>query len=112
MNSDPNTTPPRESPPTLPEAAALLTDPRVLVELAYHSRNLRTRDELAAALETEAVRSDRASEGYAERGRYELAAGERERAALPSAAGTGRRRVSSIGLLRSRRTLLAPWGAL
>lgn len=81
MNSDPNTTPPRESPPTLEQAAALLTDPRVLVELAYHSRNLRTRDELAAALETEAVRSDRASEGFAERKRYDLAAGERDRAA-------------------------------
>lgn len=78
---DPHAAPPRDPPPTLPEAAALLTEPRVLAELAYHSRNLRTRDELAAALETEAVRSDRASEGFAERKRYDLAAGERDRAA-------------------------------
>lgn len=77
---DPNTTPPREPPPTLEEAAALLTDPRVLVEFAYHGRNCRTRDELAAKLEHEAVRSDRASDGFAERKRYDLAAGERERA--------------------------------
>lgn len=72
--------PPREPPPTLEQAAALLTDPRVLVELAYHARNLRSRDELAAALETVAVRHDRASDGFAERRRYDLAAGERESA--------------------------------
>lgn len=74
--------PPRDPAPTLAEAAALLTEPRVLDELAYHARNLRSRDELAAALETEAVRCDRASDGFAERRRYDLAAGERERARL------------------------------
>ncbi len=76
---DPNSVPPRDPPPTLEQAAALLTDPRVLVELAYHSRNLRTRDELAARLEQAAVVHDRASEGFAERKRYDLADGERER---------------------------------
>jgi hypothetical protein len=79
---DPHAAPPRDPPPTLTEAAKLLTEPRVLAELAYHARNLRTRDELAAALEHEAVRCDRASEAYAQRERYDLAAGERERARL------------------------------
>lgn len=82
MMHQPIDTPPRDPPPTLAEAAALLTEPRVLVELAYHARHLRARDELAAALETEAVRCDRASDGFAERRRYDLAAGERERARL------------------------------
>jgi len=80
MNSDPNTTPPRESPPTLEEAAALLTEPRVFIELAYHGRNCRTRDELIVRLEQAAIVHDRASDGFAERKRYDLAAGERESA--------------------------------
>jgi hypothetical protein len=71
--------PPRDR-PTLAEAAGLLTEPRVIEELAYHARNLRTRDELAAALEMAAVRHERASDGFAERRRYDLAASERERA--------------------------------
>jgi hypothetical protein len=78
----PHAAPPRDPPPTLTEATKLLTEPRVLEELAYHARNLRARDELATALEHEAVRSDRASEAYAQRERYDLAAGERERARL------------------------------
>jgi hypothetical protein len=78
----PHAAPPRDPPPTLTEATKLLTEPRVLKELAYHARNLRARDELAAALEQEAVRSDRASEAYAQRERYDLAAGERESAAV------------------------------
>jgi hypothetical protein len=79
---DQNAQPPRDPAPTLAEAAAVLIEPRVLEELAYSARNLRSRDELAAALETEAVRHDRASDGFAERRRYDLAAGERERARL------------------------------
>lgn len=62
------------------EAAVILTDPRALPVLAYLGRSCRTRDELAAALECEAVVHDRASDGFAERRRYDLAAGERERA--------------------------------
>lgn len=80
MTIDPNSVPPREPLPTLEQAAALLTDPRVLVELAYHSRDLRTRDELAARLEQAAVVHDRASDGFAARERYDLASGERESA--------------------------------
>jgi hypothetical protein len=79
---DPHVALPRDPPPTLTEAAKLLTEPRVLEELAYHARNLRARDELAAALEQEAVRCDRASDGFADRHRYDLAAGQRERARL------------------------------
>lgn len=77
---DPNSVPPREPPPTLEEAAALLTNPRVLAELAYYGGNLRTRDELAARLEQAAVVHDRASDGFTARERYDLAAGERESA--------------------------------
>ncbi len=66
---------------TLTEAAKLLTRPDVLSALAYHGRDCRTRDELAARLEREAVVHARASEGFAERKRYDLAAGERDRAA-------------------------------
>ncbi len=79
---DPNTTPPGDPAPTLAEAAVLLTEPRVLEELAYHARNFRARDELATALEIAAVRHDRASDGFAERRRYDLAACEREHARL------------------------------
>lgn len=82
MHQQVDATPPRDPAPTLAEAAALLTEPRVLEELAYHAHNLRSRDELAAALETAAVRSDRASDGFAERRRYDLAAGERESARM------------------------------
>lgn len=59
----------------------MLTEPRALIELAYHGHDLRTRDEFAARLEQVAVRHDRASDGFAERKRYDLAAGERDRAA-------------------------------
>lgn len=52
----------------------------MLVELAYHGGNLRTRDELAARLEQVAVTHDRASDGFAARERYDLASGERESA--------------------------------
>lgn len=65
---------------TLAEAARLLTRPDVLSALAHHGRDCRTRDELAARLEREAVVHSRASEGYADRDRYDLAAGQRERA--------------------------------
>jgi len=87
MHQQVDVAPPRDPAPTLVEAAALLTEPRVLIELAYHGHGLRSRDELAAALETAAVRHDRASEGFAERRRYDLATGERERAHHPKLAG-------------------------
>lgn len=76
---DPNTTPPREPPPTLEEAAALLTDPRVLVELAYHGRDCRTRDELAARLVFESVRALRCAEGLEACRDYRAATIEQER---------------------------------
>jgi hypothetical protein len=88
---------PRDPSPKLAEAAKLLTEPRVLEELAYHARNLRTRDELAAALEQEAVRCDRASDGFADRLRYDLAAGERERARLLRRWAAALRVVSASG---------------
>lgn len=78
--TDPNTDPPLPPPPSLAEAAALLTEPRVLHALALHSLDARTRDEIAARLEREAVRCVRAGDGYNACGRYDLAAGERERA--------------------------------
>lgn len=71
-----------EHPDELRAALDALLTPDAIAELAYHARNLRTRDELAVRLEHEAVRSERASEGYAERRRYDLAAGERERARM------------------------------
>lgn len=87
---------------TLAEAAKLLTRPDILSALAYHGRDCRTRDELAARLEREAVVHARASEGYAERGRYELAAGERERAAL------ARRRAKALLALEALRIAPSP----
>lgn len=65
---------------TLAEAALMLTRPDVLTVLALHGRDCRTRDEFAARLEREAVVHDRASTGYADRERYDLAAGQREQA--------------------------------
>jgi hypothetical protein len=53
-----------------------------IFDLAHLSRGARCLDELAARLEFEAVRVLRASDGFAERKRFDLAAGERERAAL------------------------------
>lgn len=78
--NDPNVDPPREPLPTRAEADAILSDPDVVFELAYYGHKLRTRDELAARLEQVAVRHDRASDGFAERKRYDLAAAEREQA--------------------------------
>lgn len=77
---DPNTDPPRDEPPSLAVAALTLTDPRVLHELAYHARGLRSRDELAAVLERRAVDAIRAGDGYSAAHRHDIAAGERERA--------------------------------
>lgn len=67
-------------PPSLAESAALLTEPRVLAELGYHGHGCRTRDEIAAVLEREAMHATRASDGYAALERYDLAAERRERA--------------------------------
>jgi|LNFM01.1.fsa_nt_gb hypothetical protein len=67
-------------PVSLADAARMLTEPRALEALAHHGRECRARDELAGVLEREAVRSVRASDGYAALHRYDLAAAERERA--------------------------------
>ena len=69
-----------------------------LAELAFHGRGVRCLDELAALLEVESVRALRASDGYAERRRYDLAALERDRAAMY------RRRAEAIRVLERRRT--------
>jgi hypothetical protein len=78
---------------------ALLTVDAI-AELAAHARGLRAVDELAAKLEHEAVRSDRASEAYAQRERYDLAAGERERASVL------RRRAAALRVLEAQRVAL------
>lgn len=52
-----------------------------LYELVRRGRGARHSSEAAAVLERDAVVHDRASEGFAEHKRYDLAAGERERAA-------------------------------
>lgn len=78
---------------------ALLTADAI-AELAAHARGLRAIDELAAKLEHEAVRSDRASEAYAQRERYDLAAGERERASVL------RRRAAALRVLEAQRVAL------
>jgi hypothetical protein len=87
---------------TDPLRAALdaLLDLDAIAELAAHARGLRAVDELAARLEHEAVRSDRASEAYAQRERYDLAAGERERAAVL------RRRAAALRVLEAQRVAL------
>ncbi len=87
---------------TDPLRAALdaLLDLDAIAELAAHARGLRAIDELAAKLEHEAVRSDRASEAYAQRERYDLAAGERERASAL------RRRAAALRVLEAQRVAL------
>lgn len=65
---------------TLTEAARLLTRPDVLAALAYHGRDCRARDELAARLERESVRAERCRDGLARRGDYGDATIEREQA--------------------------------
>ena len=67
-------------PPSLAEAAQLLTEPRALRELGHFGYDCRTRDELAAVIERAAMHATRASDGYAAQGRYDLAAERRERA--------------------------------
>lgn len=69
-----------------------------LAELAFHGRGVRCLDELAALLEVESVRALRASDGFAERRRYDLAALERDRAA------TFRRRAEAVRVLERTRT--------
>lgn len=64
------------------DAIDVLLHPDALTEIALHARGVHTVEEIAPKLEAEAVRSDRASEAFAQRERYDLAAGERERAAL------------------------------
>ncbi len=87
-----------EHPDELRAALDALLTPDAIAELASYTRGLRAVDELAARLEHEAVRSDRASEAYAERERYDLAAGERERAAVL------RRRAKALRVLDALRT--------
>jgi len=66
---------------TLTEAAKLLTRPDVLTALALHGRDCRTRDELAARLEREAVRAERSAAGFEACRDYRAATIEQERAA-------------------------------
>ena len=62
------------------DALDVFLQPDALAELAHHGRGARHASEAAAKLEQVAVVHDRASDGFAERRRYDLAAGERERA--------------------------------
>jgi hypothetical protein len=64
----------------LREALRLLLRIDTLELLGAHVHRLHSADEIAVRFEQEALRSQRASEGYVERERYDLAAGERERA--------------------------------
>ncbi len=64
----------------LREALRLLLRVDTLELLGVHTHRAHTANEIAVRLEQEALRSERASEGHAERERYDLAAGERERA--------------------------------
>ena len=66
---------------TLTEAAKLLTRPDVLTALALHGRDCRTRDELAARLEREAVRAERSAAGFEACRDYRAATIEQERSA-------------------------------
>ena len=64
----------------LREALLLLLRVDTLALIGAHAHGLHSADEIAFRLEHEALRSERASEGYNERNRYDLAAGERWRA--------------------------------
>lgn len=63
----------------LRSAIALVTKPASLVTLGYLALGQRSADELLIVLDAEVNRARAASDGYAERGRYDLAAGERDR---------------------------------
>lgn len=65
----------------LAEAARLLTHPDVLAALAYHGRDCRTRDELAARLVFESVRAERSAAGFEACRDYRAATIEQERSA-------------------------------
>lgn len=63
------------------DALDALFESDAIAELAHRSRAARHVSEAAAVLDRDAVVHLRASEGFSERRRYDLAAGERERAA-------------------------------
>lgn len=60
-------------------ALALLLRPASLVLLGHLARRARSIDEVLLDLDAEIVRARAASDGFAERGRYDLATGERDR---------------------------------
>lgn len=60
-------------------AIALVTRPTSLVILGHLARRAHSIDEVLIDLDAEIGRARAASDGYAERGRYDLADGERER---------------------------------
>lgn len=63
----------------LREAIAVVLKPRTLELLGHLARGQRSVDELLIVLDAEIVRARAASDGFAERGRYDLATGERDR---------------------------------
>ncbi|MFO0562441.1 MAG: hypothetical protein U0269_30775 [Polyangiales bacterium] len=76
--------PPAPPPPldaALLDALALVLTVDAFEQFSHFARHLRTTDELIARLEFEAVRCTRAGDGFVQSKRYDLAAGERERAA-------------------------------
>jgi len=82
------------------DALDVLLDLDALTEIAAHSRRAIHVAETAPLLEQDAIRHDRTAEWHAERGRYDLAAGERE------AARRCRERAAAIRTLDAHREQL------
>lgn len=76
-------------------AIAVVLKPRTLELLGHLARGQRSVDELLIVLDAEVSRARAASDGFAERGRYDLATGERDRVRELSAIAASVRRVAS-----------------
>lgn len=75
----------------LRSAIALVTKPALLSQLGHLARRALSIDEVLIDLDAEVNRARAASDGFAERGRYDLAAGERDRVRELSALATALR---------------------
>lgn len=80
-------------------AIALVTRPVSLSQLGHIARRAHSIDEVLTDLDAEIGRARAASDGFAERGRYDLAAGERDRVRELSALAAALRDV--VGQMRS-----------
>lgn len=76
-------------------ALALLLRPASLALLGHLARRAHSIDEVLIDLDAEVVRARAAADGFAERGRYDLATGERDRVRELSALAAALRRVAS-----------------